>query len=157
MQRDSICAYCSRMKRGILYSTARREGYNVLALGQHLDDLAESFVSRGVVSILESVPFWLRFTCATPVLVTKYRGRKLPRQVMSAFNNGKLRTMKAHYQIEAGDLRVIRPLAYVREHMTRLYAQLTTMPVIADNCPGCFSQPTERAHLKQLLAQVREY
>ena len=32
------------MKRGILYNTARREGYNVLALGQHLDDFAESFV-----------------------------------------------------------------------------------------------------------------
>lgn len=35
----SICAWCSRMKRGILYSTARREGYNVLVLGQHLDDM----------------------------------------------------------------------------------------------------------------------
>lgn len=32
------------MKRGRLYSCARREGYNVLALGQHLDDLAESFL-----------------------------------------------------------------------------------------------------------------
>ena len=40
----SLCAFCSRMKRGILYSCARREGYNVLALGQHLDDLAESFI-----------------------------------------------------------------------------------------------------------------
>jgi tRNA 2-thiocytidine biosynthesis protein TtcA len=76
MQKDSICAYCSRMKRGILYTTARREKYNVLALGQHLDDLAESFV-------------------------------------MSAFNNGRLRTMKAHYEIEAGDMRVIRPLSYL--------------------------------------------
>ena len=119
MQRDSICAFCSRMKRGILYSCARREGYNVLALGQHLDDLAESFI-------------------------------------MSAFNNGRLRTMKAHYQIEAGDTRVIRPFAYVREHMTREYAQLTTMPVIADNCPGCFNAPTERAHIKQLLAAEEE-
>ena len=119
MQRDSICAFCSRMKRGILYSCARRESYNVLALGQHLDDLAESFV-------------------------------------MSAFNNGRLRTMKAHYQIEAGDTRVIRPFAYVREHMTREYAQLTTMPVIADNCPGCFNAPTERAHIKQLLAAEEE-
>ena len=40
----SICSFCSRMKRGRLYSCARREGYNVLALGQHLDDLAESFL-----------------------------------------------------------------------------------------------------------------
>ncbi len=35
----SICAWCARMKRGILYKTARREGYNVLVLGQHLDDM----------------------------------------------------------------------------------------------------------------------
>ena len=41
---SSICAFCSRMKRGRLYTCARREGYNVLAMGQHLDDLAESFL-----------------------------------------------------------------------------------------------------------------
>ncbi|KAL5012515.1 hypothetical protein ScPMuIL_011066 [Solemya velum] len=41
---DSICSFCSRMKRGRIYSCARREGYNVLALGQHLDDLSESFL-----------------------------------------------------------------------------------------------------------------
>ena len=42
----SICAWCSRMKRGILYSTARREGYNVLVLGQHLDDMVRVPVER---------------------------------------------------------------------------------------------------------------
>ncbi|XP_072040662.1 uncharacterized protein [Amphiura filiformis] len=41
---DSICSFCSRMKRGRLYACARREGYNVLAMGQHLDDLTESFL-----------------------------------------------------------------------------------------------------------------
>ncbi|XP_015764731.1 PREDICTED: uncharacterized protein LOC107343660 [Acropora digitifera] len=41
---ESICSFCSRMKRGRLYACARREGYNVLAMGQHLDDLAESFL-----------------------------------------------------------------------------------------------------------------
>ena len=41
---SSICAFCSRMKRGRIYAAARREGYDVLAFGQHLDDLAESFV-----------------------------------------------------------------------------------------------------------------
>ncbi|XP_071445541.1 uncharacterized protein [Hetaerina americana] len=40
----SVCSFCSRMKRGRLYACARREGYNVLALGQHLDDLVESFL-----------------------------------------------------------------------------------------------------------------
>eukprot|EP00299_Pterocystis_sp_00344_P000001 c0_g1_i1.p1 GENE.c0_g1_i1~~c0_g1_i1.p1 ORF type:complete len:799 (-),score=248.57 c0_g1_i1:24-2354(-) len=118
-KRISICSYCSRMKRGVLYSTCRREGYNVLALGQHLDDLAESFV-------------------------------------MSAFHNGKLRTMKAHYLNEDGDVRIIRPLVYAREHITRLYAQLSSFPVINENCPGCFTAPQERAHIKTLLAGEEE-
>ncbi|PNF15326.1 hypothetical protein B7P43_G00938 [Cryptotermes secundus] len=40
----SVCSFCSRMKRGRLYAAARSHGYNVLALGQHLDDLVESFL-----------------------------------------------------------------------------------------------------------------
>ncbi len=44
MKGDSFCAFCSRMRRGLMYKVARREGYNVLALAQHLDDLAETFL-----------------------------------------------------------------------------------------------------------------
>jgi tRNA 2-thiocytidine biosynthesis protein TtcA len=43
MDNPSFCAFCSRMRRGMLYGACRREGYNVLALAQHLDDLAETF------------------------------------------------------------------------------------------------------------------
>ncbi len=110
----SYCAFCSRMKRGIMYGTAREAGYNVLALAQHLDDLAESFL-------------------------------------MSAFHGGKLNTMKAHYQIDAGDLRVIRPLVYVRETQTLAFAQDNALPVIMENCPACFEMPTQRQHMKELL------
>jgi len=116
MDGDSFCSFCSRMKRGILYNTARKEGYNVLALAQHLDDLAESFL-------------------------------------MSAFHNGKLQTMKANYSIQAGDIRVIRPLVYARETLTSAYAEAAQLPVIPDSCPACFSMPTQRDHMKQLLSQ----
>lgn len=44
MKGDSFCAFCSRMKRGLMYKVAREQGYNVLALGQHLDDLAQSLM-----------------------------------------------------------------------------------------------------------------
>jgi len=111
---NSFCAYCARMKRGIMYSTCRREGYNVLALAQHLDDLAESFL-------------------------------------MSAFHGGQLRTMKAHYTNDDGDIRVIRPLAYCRETQTAALAIQAGLPVIPDSCPACFSAPTQREHMKQLL------
>ncbi len=113
---DSFCAYCARMKRGIMYNVCRREGYGVLALAQHLDDLAESFL-------------------------------------MSAFHGGQLRTMKAHYRNDAGDLRVIRPLVYARETQTAAFAAEAGLPIIPDSCPACFSAPTQRAHMKTLLAR----
>jgi len=43
-KKPSICSFCARMKRGMLYSCMREHGYNVLCLGQHLDDFAESFL-----------------------------------------------------------------------------------------------------------------
>lgn len=116
MINDSFCSFCARMKRGVMYSTARREGYNVIALAQHLDDLAESFL-------------------------------------MSAFHGGQLRTMKAHYRIDAGDLRVIRPLVYARERQTRAFSETAHLPVIPENCPACFAKPTQRQHMKALLAR----
>jgi tRNA 2-thiocytidine biosynthesis protein TtcA len=108
--KQSICSWCSRMKRGILYGTARREQYNVLVLAQHLDDLAESFI-------------------------------------MSSFYNGNLRTMKAHYTCDAGDIRVIRPFSYVRERLTREFSVTSNLPVITENCPACFEGPKEVIYL----------
>jgi tRNA 2-thiocytidine biosynthesis protein TtcA len=115
MGKNSYCAFCSRIKRGVIYNTARKNGFNVIALAQHLDDLAESFL-------------------------------------MSAFHGGKLKTMKAHYVNDDGDLRIIRPLVYVRERLTRDFTQNNKLPVIADSCPACFSMPTQRQHMKELLA-----
>ena len=114
MDNKSFCSFCSRMKRGIIYSTARKNNYNVIALAQHLDDLAESFL-------------------------------------MSAFHGGKLNTMKANYTIDAGDLRVIRPLVYTRERQTRAFAEDAELPIIPENCPACFDMPTQRYYFKQLL------
>eukprot|EP00045_Choanoeca_perplexa_P012554 m.137374 g.137374 ORF g.137374 m.137374 type:complete len:987 (-) comp16053_c1_seq2:85-3045(-) len=113
----SICSFCARMKRGRLYACARREGYNVLLFGQHLDDLAESMM-------------------------------------MSMFHNGYLRTMKAHYTVQDGDLRMARPFVFVREKHLRAFAEdpKVRLPVISENCPACFDEPTERHRMKQLLA-----
>lgn len=119
MHGKSFCAYCSRMRRGILYAAARTEGYNVLVLAQHLDDLAESLL-------------------------------------MSLFHGGRLKTMKAHYRNDAGDLRVIRPLVYVRERQTRDFAKQAGLPAIMDNCPACFRMPTRRMHFKALLASQEQ-
>jgi tRNA 2-thiocytidine biosynthesis protein TtcA len=84
------------VKRGLLYAACRREGFGVLALGQHLDDLAESFL-------------------------------------MSATRNGLLRTMKASYVADAGDVRVVRPLCFARERATRAFADACRLPIIPEN------------------------
>ena len=119
MQGDSFCAFCSRLRRGLLYRAARENGYNVLALAQHLDDVAETFL-------------------------------------MSAFFGGKLRTMKAHYLNDHGDIRVIRPFVYVRERQTAAFAKAAGLPVIMENCPACFGMPTERMHMKTVLAGLEK-
>ena len=119
MEGDTLCAYCSRMKRGILYTTARKEGYPVLALGHHLDDAAESLL-------------------------------------MSLFYNGSLHTMRARYMNEDGDVRIIRPLIYVREHQTRDFSRAANLPVVTSTCLGCsphFRIPAQRTRIKQLLAE----
>lgn len=61
--------------------------------------------------------------------------------MMSTFHNGLLRTMKANYTVSEGDMRVIRPLVYVREKALRDFAETQKLPIIPENCPACFEQP----------------
>jgi len=60
--------------------------------------------------------------------------------------------MKANYVGEKG-IRVIRPLIYVRESMTKAFAQNSLLPIINENCPACFEQPKERQRIKDMLAK----
>jgi tRNA(Ile)-lysidine synthase TilS/MesJ len=73
--------------------------------------------------------------------------------MMSVMHNGFLRTMKANYKINAGDLAVIRPLAYCREAMMTEFARSANLPIINENCPACFEEPKERARMKKLLSK----
>ena len=116
MEGDSICAFCARMKRGALYTCARKHGFNKLILAQHLDDCVESFF-------------------------------------MSTMYNGSMRTMKASYLIDEGDITVIRPAIYLREKLLRDFSYEAGLPVINENCPACFEAPKERNHIKKLLAR----
>ena len=38
----TYCGWCSRFRRGILYTFARSEGYDKIALGHHRDDIVET-------------------------------------------------------------------------------------------------------------------
>ncbi|KAL3916789.1 MAG: hypothetical protein SGILL_005020 [Bacillariaceae sp.] len=61
--------------------------------------------------------------------------------------------MKANYKINAGDLAVIRPLAYCREALMTEFARSANLPIINENCPACFEEPKERARMKKLLSK----
>jgi hypothetical protein len=54
--------------------------------------------------------------------------------------------------VDAGDVRVIRPLMHVRQRETSSFAYGCGLPVIADNCPACYEAPKERRHIKKMLA-----
>lgn len=73
--------------------------------------------------------------------------------LMSVMHNGFIRTMKANYKINAGDISVIRPLVYCRESLMTEYAKSANLPVINENCPACFEEPKERARVKKLLSR----
>jgi len=115
LQGTSICSFCARMKRGALYTCARKNGYNTLVLAQHLDDLAET-------------------------------------ALMGMLHNGHMRSMMANYTEKQGDIKVIRPLVYVREKETKDFSYKAKLPVINENCPACFEAPQERRRIKKLLA-----
>ncbi|XP_051171348.1 uncharacterized protein LOC127288124 [Leptopilina boulardi] len=96
---DSIsngpCNFCDRSTRGKLYSVAKKHNYNVLALGQNLDDLTEGFLA-------------------------------------TVFHSGKLRTMKAHYNIREQELRVIRPFVYVSDKALRQFFESKKLPLFRE-------------------------
>ena len=41
---SSYCAFCSRLRRGVLYGLAQHGGYTKIALGHHADDLIETLL-----------------------------------------------------------------------------------------------------------------
>lgn len=73
--------------------------------------------------------------------------------MMSVMHNGFLRTMKANYVINEGDLSVIRPMVYCRESLMADFSKSSGLPVINENCPACFEEPKERARVKKLLSR----
>lgn len=150
---SSICSFCARMKRGAIYAACRREGYNVLALGQHLDDLAESFLMG---AFLNGELRAMKACYETKEGVEQDQSpvnASLPHVGLSAEGQTPQNASAPSACYYAGSIRVIRPLVYVREHLTGEFARRSRLPVINENCPACFEAPQERRRVKKLLSQ----
>ncbi|CAB1114004.1 unnamed protein product [Ectocarpus sp. CCAP 1310/34] len=145
MQGDSLCAFCARMKRGLLYACCREQGYNKLVLAQHLDDLAESFimsalhngqvfsrdghVGRFVCLLVGGKTKSIRVALWVCCSLRRLWGDGVHYAGLAKRTATEVRTMKANYKIEAGDVRVIRPLCYAREALTKDFARTNRLPL----------------------------
>ncbi len=70
------CSLCAKMRRGVLHRTAVEAGCNVVALGHHKDDVAETVL----MNLLEGS----RFACFAPVTELDRRGLRLIRPLIFA-------------------------------------------------------------------------
>ncbi|TLN23721.1 tRNA 2-thiocytidine(32) synthetase TtcA [bacterium] len=53
----SYCAFCARLRRGVLYTFAKREGFTKIALGHHADDLIETLLlAQFFTGEIKSIP-----------------------------------------------------------------------------------------------------
>ncbi|CAD7946974.1 unnamed protein product [Amoebophrya sp. A25] len=174
-KKPSICSFCARMKRGMLYSCMRDNGYNVLVLGQHLDDMAESFLMSAFYNgALRTMKANYAIQADEEIPMTNEGGEagakndQLDPQVdrdTTTSRSSATTTTGATPVVEAGcasssvvvparrKIRVIRPLVYVREKIMAQFAAENRLPVISDNCPACFAVPKERHRIKLLLAK----
>jgi len=113
------CSFCSRLRRGILYSFAAAEGWNKIALGHHLDDFVETLL-------------------------------------LNLFFNGAIKGMSPHLLSDDGRNRIIRPLVYVKEEMTRKAAALLGVPIVGCGCTYQGMSGTRRSWAKALLTQIEQ-
>lgn len=60
--KDSYCVLCSRLRRGYIYTFAKKHGYNKIALGHHRDDL--------ITSLLMSIFYNGSISSMPPKLIT---------------------------------------------------------------------------------------
>jgi tRNA 2-thiocytidine biosynthesis protein TtcA len=75
--------------------------------------------------------------------------------MMNLFFSGQLGSMPAHYQIQAEDLYVIRPLFSVHEDWIADFVQAQGWPIIP--CNLCGSQEhLKRREMKELLNQLQQ-
>ncbi|MDD3692747.1 MAG: tRNA 2-thiocytidine biosynthesis TtcA family protein [Oscillospiraceae bacterium] len=109
------CSLCSRMRRGVLHKAAQEAGCNVVALGHHLDDAAQTLLMNMFASGTIS--------CFSPVSVLTRR-----------------------------ELRLIRPLIYLRQSSISSAVKKCGLPVVKSKCP--VDGKTHRKQIENLILSL---
>ncbi len=111
------CSFCSRLRRGMLYTFAAENNWNKIALGHHMDDFVETLL-------------------------------------LNLFFNGSIKAMSPHLVADDGRNRVIRPLVYVREDLTRECAGILEVPILGCYCNCMGMKGARRQWVKALLNKL---
>jgi len=111
------CSFCSRLRRGVLYSYAARNGWTKIALGHHRDDFVETLL-------------------------------------LNLFFNGTIKGMSPDLHADDGKNRIIRPLVYVREDLTRECALALGVPILGCFCSYQGMTGSRRRWIKELLDRI---
>lgn len=113
------CSFCSRLRRGMLYTYASQHGWNKIALGHHMDDFVETLF-------------------------------------LNMFFNGSIKAMSPNLEADDGKNRIIRPLVYVRESMTREFAGSLNVPLVGCSCSYQEMSGSRRRWVKELLNSIEK-
>jgi len=111
------CSFCSRLRRGMLYTFAAREGWDKIALGHHRDDFIETLL-------------------------------------LNLFFNGTMKGMSPFLTADDGINKIIRPLVYVPEEITRKCARELEVPILGCFCSYQGMSGSRRQWVKALLDSV---
>lgn len=113
------CSFCSRLRRGMLYTFAAREGWDKIALGHHRDDFVETLL-------------------------------------LNLFFNGTMKGMSPYLTADDGVNKIIRPLVYVPEALTRECAKELDVPILGCFCSYQGMSGSRRQWVKELLDRIEE-
>lgn len=121
------CYLCARMRRGYLYSNAKKLGCNKIALGHHFDDVIET--------ILMGMLYGGKVETMMPKLYsTNFEGMELIRPL---------------YMVKEADIKAWRD--YNRLHFIQCACRFT------ENCASCGGgRGSKRDEMKELIAKFRE-
>jgi tRNA 2-thiocytidine biosynthesis protein TtcA len=76
--------------------------------------------------------------------------------LLNLFFSGSIKGMSPNLEADDRRNRIIRPLVYVREEMTREYARREALPLLNCSCPFHRVEGSRRTWVKSMLARIEK-